>query len=49
MSAAEIDRELYAAVYVRNVTSEETVRHWCKMFKDGRNLCTMKSEVVGNL
>jgi hypothetical protein len=49
MSVAEIHRELYAAVYVGNVTTEETVKHWCKMFKDGRNMSTMKSEVFGHL
>jgi hypothetical protein len=36
MSAAEIHRELCAAVYVQNIMSEGTVRQWCRMFKDGR-------------
>jgi hypothetical protein len=35
MSAAEIYRELCAAVYGQNVISEGTVRQWCRMFKDG--------------
>jgi hypothetical protein len=35
MRAAEIHREL-CAVYGQNVMSEGTVRHWCRMFKDGR-------------
>jgi transposase len=35
-SAAEIHRELCEAVYCQNVTSEGTVRQWCRMFKDGR-------------
>jgi hypothetical protein len=35
MSAVEIHREL-CAIYSQNVMSEETVRHWCRMFKDGR-------------
>jgi hypothetical protein len=34
MSAAEIHCELCAA-YGQNVLSEETVRQWCRMFKDG--------------
>jgi hypothetical protein len=33
-SAAKIHREL-CAVYDQNVMSEETVRQWCSMFKDG--------------
>jgi hypothetical protein len=37
MSAAEIHREL-CAVYGQ---SKGTVRHWCRMFKDGReNKCS---------
>jgi hypothetical protein len=36
MRAAEIRRELCAAVYGKNVMSEGTVRQWCRMFKDGR-------------
>jgi hypothetical protein len=40
MEAAEIDREL-SAVYGQNVMSEEIVRQWCRMFKDGRlNKCS---------
>jgi hypothetical protein len=34
-SAAEIHREL-CAVYSQNVMSEETIKHWCRIFKDGR-------------
>jgi hypothetical protein len=34
MSAVEIHLELYA-VYGKNAMSEETVRQWCRMFKDG--------------
>jgi hypothetical protein len=33
-SAVEIHHEL-CAVYGQNVMSEETVRRWCRMFKDG--------------
>jgi hypothetical protein len=29
------------------IMSEETVRHWYRMFKDGRKIFTMKTEVVG--
>jgi hypothetical protein len=47
MSAAEIRRELYSAVYSQNIISEGTVRQWCKMLKDGQKIFTMKSEVVG--
>jgi transposase len=36
MSAAEIHRELCAAVYGQNVTSEGTVRQRCRMFENGR-------------
>jgi hypothetical protein len=35
ISAAEMHREL-CAVYDQNVMSEETVRQWSRMFKDGR-------------
>jgi hypothetical protein len=35
MSASEIHREL-TAVCGQNVMSGGTVRHWCRMFKDGR-------------
>jgi hypothetical protein len=35
MIAAEIHLELYV-VYVQNITSEGTVRQWCRVFKDGR-------------
>jgi hypothetical protein len=48
-SAAEIHRELYAAVYGQNVMSEGAVRQWCIMFIYGQNMFTMKSEVVGRL
>jgi transposase len=34
ISVAEIHREL-CGVYGQNVTSEGTVRQWCRMFKDG--------------
>jgi hypothetical protein len=34
-SAAEIHCELHV-VYCQNAMSEETVRQWCIMFKDGR-------------
>jgi hypothetical protein len=36
MSAAEIHRELCAAVYGKTVMTEGTVRQWCTMFIDGR-------------
>jgi transposase len=36
MSAEEIHRELCSAVYDQNVTSEGTVRQWCRVFKEGR-------------
>jgi hypothetical protein len=49
MNAAEIHPELCAAVYGRNVVSEGTVRQCCRMFKDGEQMFTMKSEVVGHL
>jgi hypothetical protein len=45
LSAAEIHRELHA-VYGQNVRNEGTVRQWFKLFKDGRKMFTMKSEVV---
>jgi hypothetical protein len=35
MSAAEIPHEFCAAVYGQSVMSEETVKQWCRMFKDG--------------
>jgi hypothetical protein len=38
MSAAEIHRELCAAAYSKNVTSEGTARQWCRMFKNGRTI-----------
>jgi hypothetical protein len=47
MSAEKIHRELCAMVYGQNVMSEGTVRQWCRMFKDGEQMFTMKSEVVG--
>jgi hypothetical protein len=34
MNAAEIHHEL-CTVYGQDVTSEGTVRQWCRMFKDG--------------
>jgi hypothetical protein len=41
MSAAEINRELCAAIYGQNVMSEGIVRHCCRMVKDGRaNRCS---------
>jgi hypothetical protein len=40
MNAAEIHHELCPAVYSQNVTSDTTVRQWCRMFM-------MRSEVVG--
>jgi hypothetical protein len=48
VSAAEIHREL-CTVNGQNITSEGSVRRWCKIFKDGRakKILTMKSEVVG--
>jgi hypothetical protein len=36
MRAAEIHRELFAAVYGQNVMSEGTVSQWCRMLKNGR-------------
>jgi hypothetical protein len=36
MSAAEIQRELYSAVYGQNIRSEGTERQLYRMFKDGR-------------
>jgi hypothetical protein len=48
MSAAEIHRKL-CPVYGQNVLSEQTVRQWRKMFKDGQKMFTMKSEMVGLL
>jgi hypothetical protein len=35
-SAAEIHRELCAAVYGQNIMSQGTVRQWCTVFKDVR-------------
>jgi hypothetical protein len=29
-------KNMSAAVYGQNVMSEGTVRHWCRMFKEGR-------------
>jgi hypothetical protein len=48
MSAAEIHREL-CEVYGQNVMSEGTVRQWCRMFKDGRKMFTMKGKAFGQL
>jgi hypothetical protein len=48
MSDAEIHLELRAA-YGQNVISEGTVRQWCRMFKGGRKMFTMKSKVGGHL
>jgi hypothetical protein len=40
MSAVEIHCEL-CTVYSQNVLSEETVRQWCRMIKDGQaNKCS---------
>jgi hypothetical protein len=36
MSAAEIHRELCAAVYGQILMSEGTVRQWCRMYEGGR-------------
>jgi hypothetical protein len=36
MSTTEIHRELCVAVYGQNVMSEETVRQWFTLFKNGR-------------
>jgi hypothetical protein len=36
MSDSEIRGDLYATVYGQNVVSEETLREWCRMFKDWR-------------
>jgi hypothetical protein len=47
-SPAESHREL-CAVYGQNVTSEGTARQWCKMFVDGEQKFTMKSEVMGHV
>jgi hypothetical protein len=46
MNAADIYREL-CAVYGQNVMSEGTVRQWCRIFRDGEQMFTMKREVVG--
>jgi hypothetical protein len=46
VSAKEIQREL-CTVYVQNVVSERTVRQWCIILKDGRQMFTMKGQVVG--
>jgi hypothetical protein len=35
MNAAEIHRELCAAVYGQNVMSEGTLRQFCRVLKDG--------------
>jgi hypothetical protein len=45
ISVAKIYREL-GSVYGHNVTSEGTVGQWCRMFKDGDQMFTIKSEVV---
>jgi hypothetical protein len=45
-STAEIHSEL-CAVYGQNLMNEGTVRQWCRMFKDGRRIFMMKSEVDG--
>jgi hypothetical protein len=34
MSAAAIRHELYV-IYGQNIMGEGTVRHWCRMFRDG--------------
>jgi hypothetical protein len=44
MSNEEIHRELCATVYGQNVMSEETVRQWCRMFKDGRKIFTIRAK-----
>jgi hypothetical protein len=46
MIAAEIHCELFA-FYDQNVMSEENIRQWFIMFKDGRKMFMVKSEVVG--
>jgi hypothetical protein len=48
MSAAEIHRELYA-VHCQIGMCEGTVRQWCRIFRDGEKMFTMKSEVVGHM
>jgi hypothetical protein len=41
MSASETHCELCVVVYSQNVMSKGTVRHWCRMFKDGQmNKCS---------
>jgi hypothetical protein len=46
VSAKEIHREL-CTVHGQNVVSKGTVRQWCIIFKDGRQMFTMKGKVVG--
>jgi hypothetical protein len=36
VGAAEIHRELRAAIYGQDVMNEGTVRQWCRMFREGR-------------
>jgi hypothetical protein len=48
MSVVENHHEL-CAIYGQNSMSDETVRQWFRMFKDGRKMLMMKSEVVGHL
>jgi hypothetical protein len=36
MSAGEIHHELCMVVYGQNAMNGETVRQWCRMFKDGQ-------------
>jgi hypothetical protein len=45
ISVAEIHREIWV-VHGQNIMSEGTVGQCCRMFKDGRQMFTMKSEVV---
>jgi hypothetical protein len=49
MSAAEIYRELCAAVYGQNVMNEGTVRQWCRIFKYGWTNVRDESDVVSPL
>jgi hypothetical protein len=46
MSAADIHHELCAAVYSQNIMSQGNVRQWCRMFKMGEQMFTMKNDVV---
>jgi hypothetical protein len=51
MNAAEVQPQIWEAVYGQTVVSEGTVRQWCRMFRDwqSKEMFTLKSVVIGHI